>query len=252
MGVIPPDQLNGFHFFNGAFAGATAEEAYYFISHFAHKQELVILSVDLGASDPMELKGDIFGPASCTAVLNNLFNLQTVEYSFRTIFEHLAGVPNPMHADGSTDMAFWLKSADLDRPAYRDWQLEQLKRSYASVTNASQGKMSCYKRLRQCLQERGIRCVVWVPPMHEAVAKYLQTLPDVVAAQRQWKQELNSVFPCVVDLSYSAYCAPENFFKSDPAHFRSEAGVRMLNSEVIPVALRILQGETNRTAIIVR
>ena len=32
-----------------------------------------------------------------------------------------------------------------------------------------------------------------------------------------------------------------NFFKCDPAHFKPEVGVRMLNAEVVPVALRVLQ-----------
>ena len=30
MAMVPADRLNGFHFFNGAFGGGTAEEAYYF------------------------------------------------------------------------------------------------------------------------------------------------------------------------------------------------------------------------------
>ncbi|HWX20988.1 MAG TPA: hypothetical protein VN578_13895 [Candidatus Binatia bacterium] len=253
MGVVQPEQLNGFRFFNGAFAGATAEEAYYFIAHFARTQELVILSVDPGAGDPAELKGDIFGPASCTAILNNLFNLQTVEYSFRTISEHLAGIPDPMRADGSTDMAFWLKTADQDRPAYRDWQLELLKRGYAtSLTNVTKAGMSSYKRIRQCLQERRILCVVWVPPLHEAIAQHLQTQPAVAAAYQHWKQELKAIFPYVVDLSGSSYCAHENFFGSDPAHFRAEAGARMLNAEVIPAALRMLREGTNTVKHVLR
>ena len=250
MGVVPAEQLEGFRFFNGAFAGATAEEAYYFIARFAHKEELVILSVDPGSGDPATFQGDIFAPASLDSVLNNLFNLQTVEYSFRTIFEHLAGVPDPMRPNGSTDMSFWLRTADQERPAYRDWQLEQLKQGYAhNLTNSSKVGMTCYKRISQCLAERGIPCVVWVPPLHESVAKYLQATPVVAAALREWKRELDSIFPCVVDLSGSAYCAPQNFFKSDPAHFRSEAGVKMLNSEVLPVAQRLLREGTNRMAV---
>ena len=43
----------------------------------------------------------------------------------------------------------------------------------------------------------------------------------------------------MVDLSVSAYSAPENFFKSDAVHFKPDAGARMMNEEVIPVAEKL-------------
>ncbi len=49
---IPPGQLEGFRFFNAAFSGGTAEEAYYFLQHFAWHQRLVVLAVDISAHDP--------------------------------------------------------------------------------------------------------------------------------------------------------------------------------------------------------
>jgi hypothetical protein len=241
MGVVPPDQLTGFCFFNGAFPAASDEEVYYFIRHFAQKEKLVILAVDPGSRDPAHLQGDIFGPASMPDILNNLFNLQTVEYSIRTISDHYRGIPNPMHANGWGDMDFWVKVADQDKPAYRDWQLAELKRNCAVFTTPPKEQMSFYVRIAECLRQRNIPCVVLVPPFHEQVARYVQSLPACAAAYRQWKRQLDAIFPYVVDLSYSSYGAAENFYKSDPVHFRSEAGVRMINSEVMPVALRVLQ-----------
>ena len=64
MAMIPVAQLNGFRFFNGALGGATAEESYYFAYHYATRQDLVELGVDLGAGDPHTFKVDIFKPPS--------------------------------------------------------------------------------------------------------------------------------------------------------------------------------------------
>lgn len=252
MGVVPPDQLNGFRFFNGAFPAASAEDIYYFILHFAQKQRLVILSVEPGGGDPAQLLGDLFEQPDISGVLNNLFNLQTVEYSIRTVSEHFRGTPNPMHPNGSGDMSFWVKIADQDRPAWRDYQLANLKRDHAGFSNPAKERMSFYVRIAECLQQRGITCVILVPPLHEEVVKHIQSLPDCAAAYRQWHQLLGTIFPHIVDLSYSSYGAAQNFYNSDPIHFRSETAVRMLNDEVIPVALRILQQGTNSVANVLR
>jgi hypothetical protein len=236
MGVVPADRLNGFRFFNGAVAGGSTEEIFYFLSHFAKKQELVIIGLDLGACDPLQTKGDIFAPPSCVAILNNLFNLQTVEYSLRTILDHRAGLPNPMHPDGTFDMAYWVKNADVENPKFRDYQLDQMKRGLDYFTGAPKEQMSFLARAAECLRQRGIVCVVLVNPLHEEVAKCFET-PQLRAAAKAWLANLKSIFPNVVDLSFSRYGAAEGFFKSDPAHFKPEVAVRMINTEVIPVAL---------------
>jgi len=247
MGVVPADRLNGFRFFNGAIAGASAEETYYFLYHFAHEQELVILGLDLGACDPPHTKGDLFAPPSCVAVLNNLFNLQTVEYSLRTISDHQAGLPNPMHPDGTFDMANWVKNADVENPKFRDYQLEQMKRGLDYFTGAPKEQMSFLARAAECLRQRGIVCVVVVNPLHEEVAKCFEA-PQLRAAAQAWLANLKSIFPNVVDLSFSRYGAAEGFFRSDPAHFKPEIAVRMMNTEVIPVALAALQRQPARLA----
>ena len=87
--------------------------------------------------------------------------------------------------------------------------------------------------------------MVLIPPLHEEVANYLRASPARAGLQA-WRQQLDTLFPNVVDLSFSGYGAAGNFFKCDPAHFKPEVGVRMLNAEVVPVALRVLQERTKR------
>jgi hypothetical protein len=100
--------------------------------------------------------------------------------------------------------------------------------------------MTFYLKLAQCLQQRGIACVVVVPPLYETVAQRVQASPGR-AAFEPWLRQLKTVFPNVVDLSFSPYCAADNFFKCDPVHFKPDVGARMLNAEVIPLALKVLR-----------
>jgi hypothetical protein len=245
MGVVPVNQLEGFRFFNGAVAGASTEETYYFLYHFANKQELVVLGLDLGACDPPYTKGDIFARPGCKAILDNLFNLKTVEYSLRTIMEHLSGHPDPMFPDGTFDMANWLKTADVENPPYRDYQLAGMKRAAEVFTCAPLERMSFLAKTANYLRQRGIACVVVINPLHEEVAKCFQD-PKLRTAARAWLANLKSLFPNVVDLSFSRYGAAEGFFRSDPAHFKPEIAVRMLNTDVIPVALAALRRQPSR------
>ena len=239
MAGVAPRELQGFSFFNGTFAGATAEEIFYFVSHFATNISLVVLSVDLGTCDPAEPKGDTFSLPSCRAILDNLLNLQTLEYSLRTITDHLAGQPKPNGPDGWYDMQNWFKGADRDNPALRDYTLEFMKRGCEAFPTPAPEQLSFYRRLAACLRQRGITCVVIIPPLHEAVARHLRSLPNLPAYQA-WRRELDAIFPNVVDLSFSSYGAADNYFKTDPVHFRPAVGVRMLNTEVIPAALQLV------------
>ena len=183
--------------------------------------------------------------------LNNLLNLSTVEYSLRTISEHAAGHPSSLRADGSFYAARWFELYDREDRPRLVWQLQQLQREFEHYAGTSVEHMSFYVKLADCLRERGITCVVLIPPLQEEVANYLRASPARAGLQA-WRRQLDTLFPNVVDLSFSPYGAADNFFKCDPAHFKPDAGVRLLNAEVIPVALRSLQEKTNGLATITR
>jgi hypothetical protein len=240
MAMIPVAQLTGFRFFNGALGGATDEESYYFAYHYATRLDLVVLGVDLGAGDPPVLKGDTFLPPSLTSDLNNLLNLSTVEYSFRTIGEHWRGRPSSLRVDGSFEPARWFELYDREDPPHLAWEVNRLLTAYQGPAASLKVEMTFYLKLAQCLRQRGIACVVVVPPLYETVAQRVQASPGR-AAFEPWLRQLETVFPNVVDLSFSPYCAADNFFKCDPVHFKPDVGARMLNAEVIPLALKVLR-----------
>jgi hypothetical protein len=238
--MIPVHDLKDFKFFNAGFGGGTAEEAYYFLQHFAHNQKLVILGVELGQGDPAPLHGDIFAPPTLTYVLNNLLNLKTVEYSVRTIYSHFTGVPVTLRADGSFDAQPWFDRWDKPDPAHLAFVVGKLGQGYWNYKGSSTLPMTFYSRISECLRQRGITCVVVVPPLYEGVASRLRDASSQ-AKYEAWRDRLKAIFPLMVDLSVSPYCAETNFFKDDPVHFKPDVGVRMLNTEVIAVAERAMR-----------
>lgn len=241
---IPTASLQGFRFFNGAFSGATEEEVYFFLQHFAWHQRLVILAVDVGASDPVEPHGDIFAPAGLKSDLDNLLNLQTTEYSIRTISESLSKHPQPIGKDGVLPMGSWVKDADQDDPPKAAYRIKVLQEIWSQYRCPPIEKMSFLVKIRDCLQQRGIPCVVVIPPVHQAVAQVMQT-GAAGQAVTEWKRQLSTIFPHVIDLSFSSYGAATNFYRTDPIHFKNDAGIRFLNAKVIPFATAILR-ETPR------
>ncbi|HLX96650.1 MAG TPA: hypothetical protein VKU37_12970 [Verrucomicrobiae bacterium] len=237
---IPPAQLEGYQFFNGAFSGATPEEIYFFVQHFARAQRLVVLAVDVGEQDPTERHGDIFAPKGLTSALDNLLNLQTTEYSIRTISESLSKHPQPIGLDGRLPVGNSMQDADRDDPEQEAYRIKAMQQMWDGYHCPPLAQMSFFVKISECLRQRGIPCVVVIPPTQEAVAQSAQSGPaaEEVAA---WKRQLGTIFPHVLDLSFSSYDAATNFYRADPMHFRPDVGVRFMNADVLPFATQALR-----------
>jgi hypothetical protein len=237
---IPPAQLKGFQFFNGAFSGATPEEIYFFLQHFARHQRLVVLAVDIGEQDPAERHGDIFAPKGLVSALDNLLNLQTSEYSIRTISESLSKHPEPIGLDGLVPVGSSMLDADRNDPVQEAYRIKAMQQVWDGYHCPPLDQMSFYVKIGECLRQRGIPCVVVIPPTQEAVAQSVQSGP-AAAEMVAWKRQLNTIFPHVLDLSFSAYDAATNFYRADPMHFKPDVGVRFMNADVLPFATRVLR-----------
>jgi hypothetical protein len=237
---IPPAALNGFRFFNAAFSGATTEETYYFLEHFAWHERLVILAADIGSCDPAELHGDIFAPKGLGSALDNLLNLQTTMYSIRTIADSLSENPDPIGLDGAAQTLDWVRHADEGDPRKNAYMIKILQQAWNGYHCPTLGQMSFYVKISECLRQRAIPCVVVIPPTHEDVARSAQS--GVTAAEvAAWKRQLRAIFPHVIDLSFGPYGAATNFYRSDPVHFKPDVGIRLMNQEVLPFARGIQQ-----------
>lgn len=244
---IPPARLEGFRFFNGAFSGATSEEIYFFLEHFARNQRLVVLAIDVGEQDPAECHGDIFAPKVLTSALDNLLNLQTAEYSIRTISESLSKDPEPIGRDGLVPVGSSMLDADRNDPGQEAYRIKFMQQMWEGYHCPPMAQMSFFVKIRECLRQRAIPCVVVIPPTQEAVARSAQSgsAAEEVAA---WKRQLGTIFPHVIDLSFSSYDAATNFYRADPIHFKPDVGVRFMNSDVLPFATQILRETPPTTA----
>lgn len=235
----PPDRLEGFHFFNAAISGATPEETYFFLKHFARHERLVVLNVDLGTQDLGENHGDIFAPKGLTSTLDNLLNLETTGYSLQTIIKSFSQHPQRIALDGTVPESDWVRVASRNNPQEHAYAIHTLQCGWEGYHCRPLAQMSYYRKISECLRERGILCLVVIPPLHEEVAQPLQNSSAAVEVAA-WKRQLGTIFPHIVDLSFSAYGAATNYFPSDPIHFKTEIAVRLMNQEVLPFATRLL------------
>ena len=232
-GMIPVSKLQGYRFFNASFGGATTTEMAQFIDRFAHGESLVLIGLDACKDDPTGPQGDPFVPWRLADVVDKTLSTQTLEYSIRTIKDHFIGTPPHMSSDGSFIADKWFELYDVEDPDRMRGRLEETSRHYENYTYPGPQRMASLRRIRSILEARGIPCVVFIPPLHEEVARRLQASPGQEAFQ-QWKAEVESLFPVVLDFSNSRWSAATNFFLLDPVHFKPQVGADLINQEILP------------------
>ncbi len=172
-------------------------------------------------------------------LLDNLLNLQTTEYSIRTLSESLSKNPQPIGLDGSVPVSNWISDAEQDNPKKEAYLIDSMRHMWDGYHCPPMEQMSFYVKISECLRQRGIPCVVVIPPTHEAVVQPAQNGPAAMGAAA-WKRQLGTIFPHVIDLSFSSYDAATNFYRSDPLHFKPDVGINFMNREVLPFATRML------------
>jgi hypothetical protein len=240
IAAIPPSRLVGFRFFNGAFSAANAEDVYWFVQHHAHRQKLVVLGIDLGATDPPALNGDIFRRGDWASAAEHLVNLQTVEYSIKTLISYLTGKRSHYLPDGSLAEVDFGNASKPRNVAFERAFMERMKNGIARHILHPPWSLSHYRKIAATLRERKIPCVVVVPPMHEELIRHIAAM-RLDDECREWLEGLRAIFPNVVDLSSSPYGAAANFYDVDPVHFKADAGVRFMNEQVLPFAMEVLR-----------
>jgi hypothetical protein len=241
IAFIPAADLKGFRFFNGAFGGASAEEVYWFLLHHAHRQELVVLGIDLTLREPTAPQGDIFRRGDWAATAENLVNLQTFEYSLKTLIRHFSGEPGHYLPDGSRSGGEWSKHADREDAKLAQSHLQTAKHIMADILAPSLRSMPYpyYRKIADLLRGRKIPLVVVLPPIHEEVFHHLETM-NLMGEYHAWVEEVRQIFPDVLNLTASRFSAAAGFYALDPVHYKPEVGVSFMNEEVLPFAMKIL------------
>jgi hypothetical protein len=240
-----PEKISSLRLFNGGLGGASLEEIYYFIKHNVKSQKLLILGIDLCHHDPEIAKQDDFEPPNRVQFLKSLLNLKQTEDAFRTLRQYSKGRRPSIGKDGGF-YASDLFESHKENPEARDKLIRQACAYYKSFKESpTKENLSYFLKISLLMQERKINCVAVVLPLHQSIAQN----PEVLKNQSvfsQWKDEMRSIFPNFIDLSFSKYCTPDTFFRSDPVHINPVAGSEMFNIEIAPTCEHLIQSEPAR------
>lgn len=232
-GMIDTSQIRKPIFFSATFGGATIEELYAFADHHIHDAALAVLVLDFSMFAESNLRReDTFDPLGPGDYLTYLFSTSVLEGSWRSLRRHLQGRAPTFRPDGSYISDSWAEGKDQPNPAAVRQQFEREARHY-NLYKLSPRRLQVLEDLSSVLSQRGSRVVILLPPLHEESFRILTESPAWPVFE-EWRNHLQSTYSTLIDLTLSPYSAPENFFISDPVHFRSDVGARILSDEVIP------------------
>jgi len=233
--IIDVAGLTNLRCFNAAFGSAQLEEMNFFVQHFVTNQKLALLSLDINSFGPLDAPvTDPFGPLTFRRAMEYTLNLKNVEYSARTIVRHFSGIPTDLQPNGSYCEAKWAAEADHADPATAHRKIQEFAGRLAPY-RFDPARLAPLRSLRDTLAARHIPLIVYLAPINRAAMDLLDGTP-AKSELLKTRAAIQEVFPGAIDLTFSEYAAPENFFSGDPVHFRSAVGIRFLEERVLPAA----------------
>ncbi|WP_309387828.1 hypothetical protein [Cerasicoccus frondis] len=232
-GMIPTSLIDEYDFFNASLGGATPEEIYFFTKRFVDRAEVAIVMLDFWAfRENVPLKEDPFQPPTFAETMDQLFSMNSLDDSIKTIRRNLQGSEPTYADDGAFIATRWIiqKSTPNEVMAQRELNLHA---EWFADFAVMPERMTYLEELTDYLRGRGVVAIAVLAPMH---VKSLQLMDEanISAAIDKWKAEVMSMFPITVDLIDSKYSDAEYFFAADPTHFTPDAGVQMIKEEVLP------------------
>jgi hypothetical protein len=230
--LIDVSGLKGHRFFNAAFGSAEIEEMRSFIEHYVHDQKLVVISLDLNSFSPQtQAVADPFQPLTFRRSLDYVLSLQSIEYSVRTITDHLKGRATDLAPNGSFRESNWAAKADVadDETARR--RVNEYREKLAGY-RFDPARLAALRDIHTILEQRRIPLLVYIAPINGRVWQGMEGTSGLAELDRA-RKAIEEIVPQTIDLSMSEYSAPEGFFRGDPVHFRSAVGQRFLNERVL-------------------
>lgn len=230
--MIPAARLKEHDFFSATFGGAMPEELYFFTERYVDEADIVVVLLDFWSfRDELPLKPDPFTPPTIPEVLEKLFSIQALDESIKTVRRSAQGEPPAFAPDGSFIAHRWIVSKSTPNEILADREFREHARWFEDFT-IMPDRMTYITRLAEHLRERGIYTVAVLAPMHEHSLELMAGTPAAEILP-EWKARIQEIFPNNIDLIDSQYSAPEYFFPADPTHFTPEAGVEMINRQVL-------------------
>ena len=248
-GRIDPAALSYYKFYNASFDAALPEEIYFYLEKYAKEEKVVLLGLDF------YMFNENFFPLKPMVAWN------TKNYS---IAEYLLG--GGVFNDARKSLSLWLNNnppylikkngqkiiskressvpVDTEKPKRI---IEYVRKNHFGNFRFSNTRMEYIHKIKVLLEERNIKLLVFINPLHEDIYRMLKSsasFKEFIA----WKKKLRVFFPDLFDLSNSPYSAKAGFTLDDPFHYTSETGASFMNKIMNhAIAVGILIPERNRS-----
>ena len=232
VATIDPDDLRGHRFFNASMVGVVPEEFFFFLRDHTDGVRHVVLGLDFYMFNEREspfVESDTDVPRGAVDGLSYLFGINILKASVATLYKWLSGESPRMLGNGQRNPDFKIRADRIfDAPEYAKI-LKYLDESHYHDYRYSTRRLAVLQDIRKLMAERGIRLTVFINPLNEKVLQMLKGKPEWQLFIR-FRRDVASIFPGVLDLSESQWSASENFYFSDPWHYRHNVGAAMVNS----------------------
>lgn len=222
---IDPDDLCGYKFYNASFGGALPEEIYYFLERFAKDEKMVAIGLDFSTfnerANPLsniDKWPDHYWSRHEYLLGWNVF-IDSIKAIYKREYLHLERPANgfiPLSNNKIPDMVAyqWYLHFFVEHD-YRDYQLGETRFHYM-------------QKLRQLLEARHIKYIVFVNPMQEDHWKALR-ISGSYGIYLQWINRLRQIFPDLKYFSEGQYSQRELYKNDDPSHYLPALGATILN-----------------------
>lgn len=226
---IDPEEVAGLRVVNGAFSSALPEEMEAFLSRHVRRGTTVLIGLDF-----YMFNGAAFPPSRRVAELEEpLFTLRQMlgfgplRHSIDTIRNAMLGVPPEQRANGArTSHSKDARDAGLaetDASAV----IDGLRQNSYSNFRYAEWRLDSLRRIRALCEERQLRCIAFVNPLHHSV-RGLITSMGLDGAFARFKTEVAAIFGQLEDFSEVGLDSDGLYWRHDPYHYRPQTGAIVL------------------------
>ena len=262
--TTPPEKLLGYKFYNASFPLIVPEEIYYFLKKYVWKEKLVVIGLDFEMFNETVLpfrEMDQWNDRQF-GLMEYVMGFNVFHDSIGSLYKKYVLKEGPLIAQdghyvkqdivnaevaGIRNMFSTAKVIDPQKGMINPKELQEIQEILGGVVSPgyrgsmaflashhfrrfvfSKKRMDYLMRIKKSLDERGIKCIVFVGPYNEDVLAMMQR-KGYMEMFEEWKKELRSIFVNFYDESCCQYSGRSNFGATDPQHYRPEVGVEFLN-----------------------
>ena len=221
---INPDDLCEYKFYNASMGGALPEQLYYFLEKYAKNEKLVAIGLDFATfnENNRPLLNIDKWPDRNWPIQEYLLGWNVIIDSFKAIYKR-----EYLHYEGPNNGFLPLfNSKKPDIQAYQ-WYINYFVNDYKDY-RLSEVRFQYMRKLKQLLEARHIKYIVFTNPMQEDHWNALR-LSGSYGIYLQWVNRLSEIFPGLKTFPEGQYSQKELYKNDDPSHYFPALGATILN-----------------------